>query len=72
MGKLSVMIKTILSLCVGALIFAFFNWLAPVLTGYQDSKECAPYKHERVNGVLYCKCSDSEIQKPGKCGSKYK
>jgi len=66
------MIKPITALSVGALIFAIFNYIPPLYADYQDAKECAPYEPARVNGVLYCKCSDKELQKVGKCGSKYK
>ncbi len=70
------MTKTIISICLGGLVFAVFNYIAPMYAEYkskEDVKDCAPYEPIRgKTGVLYCQCSDSERQKPGRCEDKYK
>lgn len=68
-------LHSIIALCVGGLIFAIFNYIAPLYAEYEsaDVKSCGQYEPYRgVDNVLLCKCSDNEKQVPGKCGSKYK
>jgi len=69
------MTKIILSLTAGGLIYALFNYIAPLYISAEESiniKLCAPYTPETVNNILYCQCTKSEKQRPGKCNEKYK
>ena len=69
-----------LSICsfIIAAIFAIFFELGFTFLQYayevstRDSVACAPHKPNRINNVLYCRCSDNESQRPGKCSEKYK
>jgi len=42
------------------------------LQAEQDAKACGDYPVKYINDVLYCKCTETESQKPGKCLEKYK
>lgn len=73
--------KIILILCGGALIYTIVNYLPPLYAERSgeaekaaDAKLCAPYpaKERGKTNVLYCQCTDSESQVPGKCNEKYK
>jgi len=37
-----------------------------------DAKACGDYPVKYINNVLYCKCTETESQKPGHCQEKYK
>lgn len=62
-----------------ALFSTLLPWVAE-LTGQAeidlkaklDAESCATYTRLYINHVLYCRCSDNESQKSGKCNKKYK
>jgi len=58
--------KTLIILFVIGLILAAISQILP------EEKVCGDRDYTVINGVLFCKCSDNEYQKPGKCEDKYK
>jgi len=75
--------RIILALAGGALIYTVINYLPPLYAEWSgaaeragqaklDAEKCASYKPVYINKVLFCQCSDTESQKPGKCSEKYK
>lgn len=42
------------------------------LQAEKDAKACRDYPVKYIDNVLYCKCTETESQRPGKCQEKYK
>jgi len=48
------------------------NEIDAILQAEKDAKACGDYPVKYIDGVLFCKCTETESQKPGHCLEKYK